>query len=80
MKDYEQLYYDEVYKNRKLKDRITELEQEIADINLCRTKKNIDLQKYILQQLKKKNVEAKDENNNTINDKTKKEQSANIFK
>ena len=27
--DYEQLYYDEVYENRKLKNRIVELENEI---------------------------------------------------
>lgn len=52
MKDYEQLYYDELYKNRKLKDRIAELEQEIQTLNSCRTKKNIDLQKYILKQIK----------------------------
>lgn len=50
-KDYEQLYYDEVYENRKLKNRITELENEIQDLNICRTKKNIDLQKYIILQM-----------------------------
>ncbi len=50
-KDYEQLYYDEVYENRKLKNRITELENEIQDLNICRTKKNIDLQKYIMLQM-----------------------------
>ncbi len=49
--DYEQLYYDEVYENRKLKNRITELENEIQDLNICRTKKNIDLQKYLLLQM-----------------------------
>ena len=54
MKDYEQLYYDELYKNKKLEDRVQELEQEIADINLCRNKKNIDLQKYLLNQKKEK--------------------------
>jgi len=53
MKDYEQLYYDELYKNKKLEDRVQELEQEIADINLCRNKKNIDLQKYLLKQIKR---------------------------
>jgi len=53
MKDYEQLYYDELYKNKKLEDRVQELEQEIADINLCRNKKNIDLQKYLLNQIKR---------------------------
>lgn len=50
-KDYEQLYYDEVYENRKLKNRINELENEIQDLNICRTKKNIDLQKYLLLQM-----------------------------
>lgn len=51
--DYEQLYYDTLYENRKLRKRINELESEIQDINACRTKRNIDLQKYILLQLKK---------------------------
>jgi len=50
-KDYEQLYYDEVYENRKLKNRIIELENEIQDLNTCRSKKNIDLQKYLLLQM-----------------------------
>ena len=50
-KDYEQLYYDEVYENRKLKNRITELENEIQDLNICRTKRNVDLQKYLLLQM-----------------------------
>lgn len=50
-KDYEQLYYDEVYENRKLKNRIIELENEIQDLNICRSKKNIDLQKYLLLQM-----------------------------
>lgn len=54
-KDYEQLYYDEVYKNRKLKNRITELENEIQDLNICRTKKNINLQKYIMLQMGRRN-------------------------
>ena len=45
--DYEQLYYDVIYENRKLKNRITELENEIQDLNICRTKRNIDLQKFI---------------------------------
>ena len=49
--DYEQLYYDAIYENRKLKNRITELENEIQDLNICRTKRNIDLQKYILVQM-----------------------------
>ena len=53
--DYEQLYYDAMYENRKLKERITELENEIQDLNICRTKRNIDLQQYIMLQIKRKN-------------------------
>ena len=53
MNDYEQLYYDVLYENRKLKKEIANLTEEIEDLNICRTKKNIDLQKYILRQLKK---------------------------
>lgn len=52
--DYEQLYYDAIYENRKLKNRITELENELNDLNSCRTKKNIDLQKYIILQAKRR--------------------------
>lgn len=52
--DYEQLYYDAIYENRKLKNRITELENEIQDLNICRTKRNIDLQKYILVQVERR--------------------------
>ena len=52
--DYEQLYYDAIYENRKLKNKINELENEINDLNSCRTKKNIDLQKYIILQAKKR--------------------------
>ncbi len=52
--DYEQLYYDAIYENRKLKNKIIELENEINDLNSCRTKKNIDLQKYIILQAKKR--------------------------
>ena len=52
--DYEQLYYDDIYENRKLKNKIIELENEINDLNSCRTKKNIDLQKYIILQAKKR--------------------------
>lgn len=43
------------YENRKLKEKITELENEIQDLNICRTKRNIDLQKYIMLQIKRKN-------------------------
>lgn len=53
MKDYEQLYYDVLYENKKLKARIKELENEIEDINICRTKKNINLQEYLLNSIKR---------------------------
>lgn len=52
-KDYEQLYYDEVYKNRNLENKIAKLEIELNEINICRTKRNVDLQKYILLQIQK---------------------------
>lgn len=52
--DYKQLYYDAIYENRKLKNKIIELENEINDLNSCRTKKNINLQKYIILQAKKR--------------------------
>ncbi len=52
--DYEQLYYDAIYENRKLKNKISELENELNDLNSCRTKKNIDLQKYIILQVKRR--------------------------
>ncbi len=56
-KDYEQLYYDALYENRQLKNKIKELETEIQDLNRCRTKRNIDLQKYIMLQMKKKKID-----------------------
>lgn len=52
--DYEQLYFDAIYENRKLKNKIIELENELNDLNYCRTKKNIDLQKYIILQVKRR--------------------------
>lgn len=52
--DYEQLYFDAMYENRKLKNKIIELESEIEDLNICRTKKNIDLQKYIILQIERR--------------------------
>jgi hypothetical protein len=52
--DYEQLYYDTLYENRKLKNRISELEIELQDLNICRTKRNIDLQKYIMLQIERR--------------------------
>ena len=57
--DYEQLYYDAMYENRKLKEKITELENEIQDLNICRTKRNIDLQKYLVLQMKRKDKGGK---------------------
>lgn len=56
-KDYEQLYYDEIYKNKKLENKIAKLETELNEINICRTKRNIDLQynKYQKNMLKIKN-------------------------
>ena len=54
MNDYEQLYYDVLYENRKLKNEVNRLKEEIEDLNICRTKKNIDLQKYILRKFQKK--------------------------
>ena len=53
-KDYEQLYYDAIYENRKLKQRIEELENEIQNLNICRTKRNVDLQKYIMLQMERR--------------------------
>lgn len=53
--DYEQLYYDAIYENRQLRNKITELENEIQDLNICRTKRNIDLQKYIMLQVERRN-------------------------
>lgn len=53
MKDFEQLYYDEVYKNKKLKQEINILKDTIIEMNISRNKKNIDLQKYIIEQLKR---------------------------
>ena len=55
-KDYEQLYYDALYENKQLKNKIKELETEIQDLNRCRTKRNVDLQKYIMLQMKNKNI------------------------
>ena len=52
--DYEQLYYDTLYENRKLKNIISELEIELQDLNICRTKINIDLQKYIMLQIERR--------------------------
>lgn len=50
-KDYEQLYYDSQYEIRKLKEKINFLEEQINEFNLSRSKRNIDLQKYIFLEL-----------------------------
>lgn len=52
--DYEQLYYDAIWENRKLKQEVENLKNEIQDMNICRTKKNIDLQKYIVIQMERR--------------------------
>ena len=52
--DYEQLYYDAIFENRKLKQKIEQLEIELQDLNICRTKRNIDLQKYIMLQIERR--------------------------
>ena len=51
MKDYEQLYYDLLIENRKLKHRIEELESDLEIVNK-RDKKKINLKKEILKELK----------------------------
>lgn len=53
MKDFEQLYYDEVYKNRKLRQEIEMLKDTIQEMDKSRSKKNIDLQKYLIKQLRR---------------------------
>ena len=52
--DYEQLYYDAIFENRKLKQKIEQLENEIQDLNICRTKRNVDLQRYIMLQIERR--------------------------
>jgi len=53
MKDFEQLYYDEVYKNRKLRQEIEMLKDTIQEMDKSRSKNNIDLQKYLIKQLRR---------------------------
>ena len=35
-------------------NKISELEIELQDLNICRTKRNIDLQKYIMLQIERR--------------------------
>lgn len=53
MKDYEQLYYDELYENKKLSDKIEELENQIEYLNMCKSDKDVKLQEYIIMQIKR---------------------------
>ena len=50
MKDYEQLYYDVLHENRKLKEKIKELEETIRIVN----NPKIELISYIINTTKKK--------------------------
>lgn len=47
--DYEQLYYDEKYKNKKLLEKINQLEEEISIL-----KGNKKIVEYIIEQLSKR--------------------------
>ena len=49
MKDYEQLYYDELYKNKKLIQKNKELEEEIK--LLKKYSNNSDLKKIIIKEI-----------------------------
>lgn len=54
--DYEQLYYDSLYKIRKKDEEIKYLKDEIMQL---KSKKMIDLQKYIDYEFKKYRKESK---------------------
>lgn len=62
--DYEQLYYDSQYENKKLKDKVRYLEDTINEMNLSRNRNNIDLQAYIIKEMTryKEEKEKKDDN------------------
>ena len=62
--DYEQLYYDSQYENKKLKDKVRYLEDTINEMNLSRNRNNIDLQAYIIKEITryKEEKEKKDDN------------------
>lgn len=51
--DYEQLYYDNQYEIKKLKQENDLLKDIIAELNTGRSNRNIYLQKYIIMELKK---------------------------
>ena len=51
--DYEQLYYDSQYENKKLKDKVKFLEDTITEMNLSRNRNNINLQGYIINEMKR---------------------------
>jgi hypothetical protein len=54
--DYEQLYYDSLYETRKKDEEIKYLKDEIMQL---KSKKMIDLQKYIDYEFKKYRKESK---------------------
>lgn len=47
--DYEQLYYDELYKNKKLEEQIKQLQEELEML-----KGNKKIIEYIIQEVKKR--------------------------
>lgn len=65
MKDYEQLYYDSLYKINKLQQRINNLEQQIEIYKKMQPSKNVksvivnDLAVFINEKLDKKNFKSK---------------------
>lgn len=51
MKDYEQLYYDELYKNKELVQKIKDLEEELSLIK--RYSKNNNLKEIIIKEFQR---------------------------
>ena len=49
--DYEQLYYDKVYENRKIKQENNMLKDVIKEINNLKGKKYQDLKKYLIKEI-----------------------------
>lgn len=62
MKDYEQLYYDLLYENKKLKKKISELESDLQLINSNMLDK-LNISKVILDSLKEYKVKRKGDSN-----------------